>query len=106
MKFFKYIFFLIVLLFVVGSLYIATVSVNNQETINFETPINAKLFESKIKDFSTFHNWFSIGEDEAVNPRLSNSEDFENSTLSWQNSKFESINLNLKFRIHLYSSSL
>ena len=99
MKFFKYIFFLLVLLFVVGSLYIATVSVNNQETINFETPINAKLFELKIKDFSTYHNWFSIGKDEAINPRLSNSDDFENATLSWQNSKFESINLQNKSKV-------
>ncbi len=103
MKFFKYIFFLIVLIFVLGSLYIATVSVHNQETINFETPINAKLFESKIKDFSSYSNWFSIGEDKAINPRLSNSEDFENSTLSWQNSKFEGINLQNKSK---FSDSL
>ncbi|AFU69785.1 hypothetical protein P700755_003115 [Psychroflexus torquis ATCC 700755] len=99
MKFFKYIFFLIVLLFVVGSLYIATVNVNNQETINFETPINAKLFESKIKDFSTYSNWFTLYEDESIIPRLSNPNDFENSILSWQNSKFESINLQNKSKV-------
>jgi len=96
MKFFKYVFFLIVLVFVVGSLYVVTVKVNNQEVINFETPINGKLFESKIKDFATYSNWLTLGEDESIIPRLSNPNDFENSILSWQNSKFENINLQNK----------
>ncbi|SDG69080.1 AraC family transcriptional regulator [Psychroflexus sediminis] len=96
MKFFKYLFFLIVLVFVVGSLYIATISVPGEKSINFETPLKAELFQIKIKDLSTYEAWFSFPEKSTSEPRLSNPEDFENTTLSWQNQTFEAINFQNK----------
>lgn len=96
MKFFKYLFFLIILVFVIGSLYIATISVPDEKTVNFETPVSAELFKLKIQDLSTYESWFSFPEKSTSEPRLSNSEDFENTTLSWQNEKFESINFQNK----------
>ncbi|MBZ9787668.1 AraC family transcriptional regulator [Psychroflexus sp. CAK57W] len=96
MKFFKYLFFLIVLVFVIGSLYIATISVPDEKTIKFETPIAAELFKLKIQDLSTYKNWFSFPEKPISEPRLSNPGDFENTTLSWQNETFEAINFQNK----------
>ncbi|MFO7746077.1 MAG: AraC family transcriptional regulator [Psychroflexus sp.] len=96
MKFFKYLFFLIVLIFVVGSLYIATISIPEEKTLNFETPITAELFEQKIRDLSTYENWFSFPQKSTSEPRLSSAEDFENTTLSWQNETFEAINFQNK----------
>lgn len=96
MKFFKYLFFLIVLIFVLGSLYIATISLPDEKTISYETPVSAELFKLKIQDLSTYETWFSFPEQSTSQPRLSNTEDFENTTLSWQNKTFESINFQNK----------
>lgn len=96
MKFFKYLFFLIILVFVVGSLYIATISVPQEKTITFESPITAELFKQRIQNLSTYENWFSFPEDATSEPRLSNPENFENTTLSWQNETFEAINFQNK----------
>lgn len=96
MKFFKYLFFLIVLVFVVGSLYIATVSLPSEKSITFETQVNPKLFKNKIQDLSTYTNWFSFPGKTTSDMRLSNAEEFANTTLSWQNEKFESINFQNK----------
>ena len=98
MKFFKYLFFLIVLVFVAGSLYVATISIPNEKTFSFETPITAELFKQKIEDFSTYENWFSFPEKANTEPRLSNANDFENATLSWQNPTFQAINFRNKVR--------
>ncbi len=92
MKFFKYLFFLIVLVFVVGSLYIATISIPDQKNIRFDTPLSAELFKLKIQDLSTYTSWFSYPGEATSEMRVSNKEDFENTTLSWQNEKFELIN--------------
>ncbi|WP_019039029.1 hypothetical protein [Psychroflexus tropicus] len=92
MKFFKYLFFLLVLIFVVGSLYIATISIPDQENFTFETPVNAKLFSSKVQDLSTYETWFDFPQESISEQRLSNVESPKNTTLSWQNEKFESIN--------------
>lgn len=92
MKFFKYLFFLLVLVFVVGSLYIATISLPDDETISFETPLSAELFKNKIQDLSTYPDWFSFQSEGNPEARISNKEDFKNTTLSWQNEQFESIN--------------
>lgn len=96
MKFFKYLFFLIVLVFVVGSLYIATISLPEEKTITFETPLTAELLKERIQDLSTYENWFSFPEKATSEPRLGNAENFENTTLSWQNETFESINFQNK----------
>ncbi|NEV93775.1 AraC family transcriptional regulator [Psychroflexus sp. YR1-1] len=96
MKFFKYLFLLILLVFVVGSLYIATISVPGEKSINFETPLKAELFQIKIQDLSTYETWFSFPEESTSKPRLSNPENFENTTLSWQNERFEAINFQNK----------
>lgn len=96
MKFFKYLFFLLVLVFVIGSLYIATISIPDEKKVTFETPVSAELFKLKIKDLSTYKDWFSFPEKAISEPRLSNKEDFKNTTLSWQNENFESINFQNK----------
>jgi len=93
MKFFKYLFILIVLVFVLGSLYIATISLPHQKTFNFETPLSAELFKNKIKDLSTYSDWFNLEDETTSERRLSNEEDFKNTTLSWQSEKFESITI-------------
>lgn len=96
MKFFKYLFFLLVLVFVVGSLYIATISLPSEKTITFDTQVNPELFKNKIRDLSTFSSWFSFPGKTTSDMRLSNAEEFANTTLSWQNEKFESINFQNK----------
>lgn len=96
MKFFKYLFFLIVLVFVIGSLYIATISVLDEKTVNFETPVSAELFKLKVQDLSTYETWFSFPKEAISEPRLSNTEDFKSTTLSWQNETFEAINFQNK----------
>lgn len=93
MKLIKYLFFLIILIFVVGSLYVATVSLPSEERIEFETPIHPELFKQKLQDFSTYTYWMVMNDENLKNSRLNNPENFENATLSWQNSNFEKINL-------------
>lgn len=96
MKFFKYLFFLIVLIFVVGSLYIATISIPGEKIVNFESPISKELFRNKIEDLSTYQDWFSFQDEATSEKRISSEKDFENTTLSWQNERFESINFQNK----------
>jgi len=93
MKFFKYLFFLIVLVFVIGSLYIATISIPQQNRLTFSTPVNSMLYISKVKDLSTYKMWFEFPQEPISEKRLSNIESPGNTILSWQNEKFESINL-------------
>lgn len=97
MKVFKYLFFLIVLVFVVGSLYVATISLPSERQIKFETTVNPQLIKLKTQDLSTYENWFSFPEKPTSEYRLSNTEDLKDASLSWRNKNFESINFQNQF---------
>ena len=93
MKFFKYLFFLIVLVFVIGSLYIATISIPQQDRFTFSTPLNSMLYRPYVKDLSTYKMWFEFPQQPISEKRLTKQDRTDNTILSWQNEKFESINL-------------
>lgn len=93
MKLFKYLFFLIVLVFVLGSLYVATISIPEEKQVSFKSTISKELFKNKIQDLSTYNEWFKFPEEDATEQRLSNAGSFENTNLAWQNDKFETINI-------------
>ncbi|WP_127844383.1 GyrI-like domain-containing protein [Psychroflexus aestuariivivens] len=96
MKFFKYLFFLVLLVIVLGSLYIATISLPSKMSLEFETELHPELFQQKIVNFESYPEWLSMMNLENTDARFSNIESAEDATISWQNERFDAINIQNK----------
>ncbi|MFN2260867.1 MAG: GyrI-like domain-containing protein [Psychroflexus sp.] len=93
MKFFKYLFFLVLLVIVLGSLYIATISVPAKLSLEFESELHPELFQQKIVNFETYPEWLNELNNENADARISNIESAQDATISWQNERFEGFNI-------------
>ena len=75
MKFFKYLFFLVLLIIVLGSLYVATISVPSKQYIEFDSNLHPELFQQKIANFESYPKWMSMLNADNSDARFSNIED-------------------------------
>lgn len=97
MKFFKYLFFLVLLIIVLGSLYVATISVPSKQYIEFDSNLHPELFQQKIANFESYPKWMNMLNADNSDARFSNIEDVNDATISWQNERFEAINIQNEF---------